>query len=512
MYRHGSAALLTALLLVACATPRYAARLPADPCIGQLTALEERAARQGFDPGEPRAVPGFPELGTNRVLAAFAERPLEASEFDDWVARLAEAGQRRRDLLHLVDAAARDGGEAEPATRAAPQAMERCAAQVLSARDWNAQERESLAAAVQVPDDYITAHRVFGLYPLASLPARIAVQRLHERLRAVFTTPLAALPREGRLTRVVPVSAKEPPADGAARRPRAAHDLASAHDSLGMRISRLAPEFLEDLLEEHAPILEIDRVGSYDDPGTPLIDDAGDGDHLAVPHGQTEDRGVGAVDVSESRAYSYARAMPFDGELRLQLVYVFWFDARPRSGPFDTLGGNVDGIVWRVTLDRTGSVLLYDSIHPCGCYHQFFPAASVRVRSAALALPEPPLVPAPAPERVAGERMVLRLASGTHYLQRVYSSTDARSIPARAYGLSPYTELYRVRAPEESRAFFAKHGLVPGSERGERFYLWPMGVRSPGAMRERGRQATAFVGRRHFDDADLLDALFERTD
>jgi hypothetical protein len=27
-------------------------------------------------------------------------------------------------------------------------------------------------------------------------------------------------------------------------------------------------------------------------------------------------------------------------------------------------------------------------------------------------------------------------------------------------------------------------------------------------MRDRGRQATAFLGRRHFDDADLLDALF----
>jgi hypothetical protein len=28
-------------------------------------------------------------------------------------------------------------------------------------------------------------------------------------------------------------------------------------------------------------------------------------------------------------------------------------------------------------------------------------------------------------------------------------------------------------------------------------------------MRERGRHATAFVGRRHFDDADLLNQLFE---
>jgi hypothetical protein len=36
-----------------------------------------------------------------------------------------------------------------------------------------------------------------------------------------------------------------------------------------------------------------------------------------------------------------------------------------------------------------------------------------------------------------------------------------------------------------------------------------MGIRSAGAMRQWGRQATAFVGRRHFDDADLIERRFE---
>jgi len=39
--------------------------------------------------------------------------------------------------------------------------------------------------------------------------------------------------------------------------------------------------------------------------------------------------------------------------------------------------------------------------------------------------------------------------------------------------------------------------------------LWPMGVASAGAMRQWGRHATAFIGRRHFDDPWLLDALLE---
>jgi len=35
-----------------------------------------------------------------------------------------------------------------------------------------------------------------------------------------------------------------------------------------------------------------------------------------------------------------------------------------------------------------------------------------------------------------------------------------------------------------------------------------MGIPSAGAMRQWGRHATAFVGRRHFDGADLLEKRF----
>ena len=35
-----------------------------------------------------------------------------------------------------------------------------------------------------------------------------------------------------------------------------------------------------------------------------------------------------------------------------------------------------------------------------------------------------------------------------------------------------------------------------------------MGILSAGAMRQWGRHATAFIGRRHFDDADLFEKRF----
>jgi hypothetical protein len=37
-----------------------------------------------------------------------------------------------------------------------------------------------------------------------------------------------------------------------------------------------------------------------------------------------------------------------------------------------------------------------------------------------------------------------------------------------------------------------------------------MGVLSPGAMRQYGRHAVAFIGRRHFDDPHYLQEMFVR--
>jgi hypothetical protein len=59
-----------------------------------------------------------------------------------------------------------------------------------------------------------------------------------------------------------------------------------------------------------------------------------------------------------------------------------------------------------------------------------------------------------------------------------------------------------------TRSVFGVDGLMGGTERGERHLLWPSGVASPGQMRQWGHHATAFVGRRHFDDPRLLASYF----
>ena len=96
-----------------------------------------------------------------------------------------------------------------------------------------------------------------------------------------------------------------------------------------------------------------------------------------------------------------------------------------------------------------------------------------------------------------------------HYIERVYTD-DARTVTAMA--ARDYNELRSLPDGNTHRSLFGAHAIVAGSERGERFLLWPMGIRSPGAMRQWGHHPVAFVWRRHFDDPGLIDEIFDTGD
>jgi hypothetical protein len=190
----------------------------------------------------------------------------------------------------------------------------------------------------------------------------------------------------------------------------------------------------------------------------------------------------------------------------VQLVYTIWFPRRTASGAFDPLAGELDGVILRITLDANGQPLIADSIHACGCYHEFFPGSRMTLRPPPDPDHEWAFVPAPLPPLLPGARMSLRLANGTHYVTRIgiadsqegirYDQVDDSSL--RALSMSG----------DATRSIYGPDGLIAGSERSERFLFWPMGIASAGAMRQWGGHATAFVGRRHFDDADLLERRF----
>ncbi len=88
------------------------------------------------------------------------------------------------------------------------------------------------------------------------------------------------------------------------------------------------------------------------------------------------------MDASHAVVYVAPRTTRYGEQVLLQLTYTIWFPERPPEGAFDALAGRLDGLVWRVTLAPDGEPLLFDSIHPCGCFHQFFPTALARPRPA----------------------------------------------------------------------------------------------------------------------------------
>jgi hypothetical protein len=472
------------LALAACATspisPPGDARL--NRCLELYAVLDQTVAEYRVRTSTPHPVPGFPYLRVNRFLAGYHLAELDTAEQQAWLAQSAKLDRaaRYRELASLPSPVL----QALSAHYAGPTALAdelNSCSQALRTYDLSNSERLLLLdMRARVPDDYLTFQRFIGLYPLTALPVRYGVARWHEEVRESFAKPLEDMAVKGRLRRF------QPPSAGAAVN---VEFTRLNQDALG--IPQLDSEQLEALFNRHAPIWEIDVAGVFDLPGAPYW----------------QDDNVPAIDTREPATYRYLSYTRWQEMPLLQLNYVIWFTERPRSGSLDILGGALDGLIWRVTLDRQGIPLVYDSIHPCGCYHQFFPRTALRLRPQALDLPEPPLVPQFAPRLWEGERLVVRLESGTHYIRRVYPDTPTGA----EYAWRDYSELYAVPTARRGvrRSLFNPAGLVSGTERLERFVLWPMGIPSPGAMRERGRHATAFVGRRHFDDADLLDQLFE---
>lgn len=479
------AAPLLALLLVAgCATvPPGPARQPAttpqlQPCLTLFQEARAAVEAQAATWPSARVLPGFPYLRVDRFLAWYRGESLDADAFAAWVGHLRaldREGWRAEAPRLPADAVATLGSGRE----ALVQRLGECGDRLAAAELAGPAAREQLRRVARVPGEYSYLQRTLGLYPLTVIPVAEGIRRLHNRIKAAFATPRDELPTHGELRRYAPqVPAAEGPAAIPLRR-----------DALG--IPRPTPGELRWLAGAHAPVWEIDVAGDYDLPGAPVWTG------FERP----------GIDPERPLAYFYPSWTRHADAVLLQLNYVIWFGERPRAGAMDLLAGALDGLNWRVTLDRRGEVLLYDVIHPCGCYHMAFPGPDLAPRAELRFQPEPPLVPARAPALAAGQRVVVRVASGSHYLESVYAATMTAAL---SYSLRDYAELYLVPgANGKPRGLFRPDGIVPGSERAERWLLWPMGVPEPGAMRARGRHAIAFAGHRHFADPDLIERLFQ---
>lgn len=481
------AVLLAPLLAAACAT------LETDPsahldsaapalreCAAWFRDIDARVHAAGVRDAQAARLPQFPYLRVDRLLGSFRKQAAsDESVLGALVGRMQalDLEARRHEFANLPPGA--------PGGQASLERARECGARLRAADLADPRRRAQMLERAVVPDDYSTAGRVLGLYAISRIPFGWGVQRYQEEVRAAHRREPVP-PAAGTVLRYLPPAAQ----------PHARAALAGAVERASanpLRIAEPRGGELEALSLAHAPVLEIEVAGEHDRFGALRWRDG-----ASVP----------AVDAAAPTVYRQVAWTRYRGRVLLQLVYTLWFPRRPPASAGDILAGELDGVTWRVTLAPDGEPLVYDTMHPCGCFHMFYPTPRAVPREAPEGEIEWMFSPQSLPGIADGERPVLRIASGTHYVERVTPARDAGG--DAHYAFRPYDELRSLPRPGGgSASVFGPDGLVAGSERPERFFYWPMGIPSAGAMRQWGRHATAFVGRRHFDDADLLEKRFE---
>ena len=491
IWRTGVLLLLAAVAGCAVLAPNHGGRLSDVPhlreCAEWYAALDGEVEASGVRDAQAGPVAGFPYLRVDRFRAALAPDARAGSQAmhalaDQLLALDLEA--RTHEIANLPA----DGlkrlwqGRGVPEVSASIRETRDCGRQLRDFDLENPTAVESILSRLSVPDDYVTGYRIAGLYALTKIPFTAGIRKHLVETRVAFSRDLAAT-ASGTVVRYSPQS-----------RPKVSrtHVREAFGRTAGnpLRVPNPSDEGLEALFALHAPSFEVETTGDYDRPGA-----------LRWRWGALPE-----VESADPAVYRHVAFTRYRGENLMQLVYTVWFPERPAQSEGDLLTGPLDGVVFRVTLSPDGTPVLYDTIHPCGCYHMFFttPRAVPTVEPAGE--PEWAFVAQTLGAIGHEDRLVVRVASRTHYVDRVY--VDRTDSLAR-YELRPYSDLRSLpRMAGGHRSVFGTDGIIAGTGRGERFLFWPMGIADAGAMRQWGRQATAFVGRRHFDDADLLERRF----
>ena len=446
-------------------------------CAHLFAKVDKSVLEAGAADVQTRRVPGFPYLRTNRLLADF-KLALSSELIPEWFAHMRKLDKeaRRYELQNTSMLGTEDDTNEK---------LDDCADILMQADLQDPVQLEKIKQATQVPDNYIQGNRVLGLYPVSRMFVNIGIRRLRKQIKEMFSISPDEQRNRGQLATYAPEPESFLNIDDITQ-------ILSISSQNGLSIPLFEKSDKDLLFNQFAPVWQLDVLNDNDKFGVPAWSASGK---------------IG-VQSNIPQVYRHLSYTKINDKVLPQFNYVIWFPSRPATSSFDILSGNLDGITWRVTVGMDGKVLMYDVMHNCGCYHMFFPSADVVIaRPKNENSEEPILVPQRAPVLTTGERIHLRIASGSHYLEAVQARP--LGLDYKAYKFADYDELRSLDTKNGKRkSMFGETGIVPGTSRRERWLLWPMGVENAGAMRQWGHHATAFVGRRHFDDVDLFERYF----
>ncbi len=442
-------------------------------CREKYAAMDARIDAAGVRNPAFYRIPGFPYLRTDRLMASYRN---DLSTFDEaagWVRRMREFDQEAREFEY--EALGMSAQEA---------AIQRfdflVCSQGLAGLELEVPENlELLRQTAVVPDDYSARAKLLGLYPLSAPLLKSKISRFESEVRAEFAQPAETLIGNG--SRVLwQVEAVE----DLSLVPKHVYD--SSPDELGL--PGLVDSSWRAIAEANAPQIASLADGSSRQLGAPVWTATGP-----------------AVDTSQPVVNYQIGFVRFGGLSLIQVDYFLWF-SRPAGTDAGPAGAPIDGMVWRVTLDEHLKPLAYDSLRASGREHFWFPVQD-RLQRQARVDGQPPFFPQQglAPQR---PRLVL---AGNHGGLRQVQASDApltQAVPRR-YQLRRYEELYRLPLPNGSaRSLFDTAGFVPGTDSAAPDWMLASGIAEPGRLRHLAHLPIDYLGRRHFDDPRLLQAVF----
>jgi hypothetical protein len=451
-------------------------------CADFFASLDKQIEKaEVLDPGVFR-VKDYPYLRVNRFIASFREGVDEKAAFTEWLDRMQALDQDAR-KFEIANMPRSEIASLDSVNEKAGlyRKVETCG-DILKAVDFqNVENQKRLHNSVSVPDDYIPFRRILGLYSLTRFFVSHGVSKWHAEVHKSFSVEP---PVGWQKIRYFPTEAFNISGSGQIAKP-------IKRDALCIPI--YSPEELETLFRIWAPVWEIQFKGDYDQIGAPIW----------------TGNGVLKVDTGQPLTYTLLSFTRFGKEILTQLNYIIWFPSRPKEGALDIYGGFLDGLNYRVTLDHNGEAILYETIHNCGCYYKAYPTNRLHVLKKIDYAEQPLILKAP-DINPSKNFMTVAMESRTHFVQHLYSSTRESQAVNRSYSFADYNQLRSLSYSKDlRRSMFNENSIVPESERLERFILWITGVLSPGAMRQWGRHAVAFVGRRDFDDPFYMDKMFK---
>lgn len=433
------------------------------PCLPTLLQLDQLAYKYSGTLSDQR-ISDTPWLRNNRFLHSFQHEDQSQAQLQAMLHRMNQRaiGGLSTETRQIPPRQLQQWATSRQVKSTPAVFIQNCAKQLLNEQLAQPEKTKDWLQQLDIADSYSTLQRAVGLYPIAAIPFRRGVVKEQKDLEQQWGDTQGK-----QWTSYAPQ--------------RSTNNFALESAKLrqdALNIPVMDVQKAQRLLAQHAPTWLVDSQSSANKPGAPYKSN----NNLAV-------------DTSEPVTYTHLSFGRWQNQITTQLNYIIWFTERPALNRLDWVAGKHDAVIFRVHLDAAQNILAYDSIHLCGCWYRLFVPEDTKFEANNSNTKEP----IAAQTVRAARQMQVYVSRDTHQIVDLRPIARNASI-GQKYQVRRFSELLNV-------PIFNRQGYVPGSNRLERWFFWPMGVKNPGAVRRFSEHAVSFIGKRHFDDPYLLEEV-----